>query len=289
MKIIVLQGVPACGKSTWAKEFVKDKKDWVIVSRDSIRESTGMYWCPEREDYISNIEVYQIENAVGCGLNVIIDATNLNPKTIKKWEDLAVHTGSELEYKLFEIDFKTAVERDKGRERPVGEKVIKRFFKMYFPEKLVKFIDDRPIAQPNGKIPCVVFDIDGTVALRNGRSPYDLSKVKDDSFDPRMYRLIDILKNKAQIVFVSGREGTVQCKADTTQWLKDNLPSGAAWNLFMRAEKDMRNDAIIKEEIYDTNIEPYWDVICVFDDRDRVVKMWREKGILCNQVYWGDF
>ena len=37
-KIIVLQGPPACGKSTWAKEYVKDKKDWVIVSRDEIRE-----------------------------------------------------------------------------------------------------------------------------------------------------------------------------------------------------------------------------------------------------------
>jgi predicted kinase len=42
-KIIVLQGVPASGKSTWAKEYVKDKPDWVIVNRDSIIEATGQY------------------------------------------------------------------------------------------------------------------------------------------------------------------------------------------------------------------------------------------------------
>lgn len=48
-KMIVLQGCPASGKSTWAKEFIKDKPNWVIVSRDEIREGTGKYWVPSRE------------------------------------------------------------------------------------------------------------------------------------------------------------------------------------------------------------------------------------------------
>lgn len=43
MKILVLQGVPASGKFTWAKEFVSSRLGWVIISRDSIRESTGNY------------------------------------------------------------------------------------------------------------------------------------------------------------------------------------------------------------------------------------------------------
>ena len=47
--MIVLQGCPASGKSTWAKEFIKDKPNWVIVSRDEIREGTGKYWVPSRE------------------------------------------------------------------------------------------------------------------------------------------------------------------------------------------------------------------------------------------------
>ena len=30
-------------------------------------------------------------------------------------------------------------------------------------------------------------------------------------------------------------------------------------------------------------------ILCVFDDRDKVVKMWRENGISCFQVNYGNF
>ena len=51
-KILVLQGPPASGKSTCARGLIKNNKEWVIVSRDSIRESRGDYWVPEQEDYV---------------------------------------------------------------------------------------------------------------------------------------------------------------------------------------------------------------------------------------------
>ena len=37
-KILVLCGLPAAGKTSYAREFIKGKTDWVIVNRDSIRE-----------------------------------------------------------------------------------------------------------------------------------------------------------------------------------------------------------------------------------------------------------
>jgi hypothetical protein len=40
----------------------------------------------------------------------------------------------------------------------------------------------------------------------------------------------------------------------------------------MRPEKDYRSDEIIKSEIYDNFIEGNYNVLCVYDDRDRVVK-----------------
>lgn len=83
-KILVLQGPPAASKSTWAREFVKDKTDWVIVNRDSLREGRGDYWIPSQEEYISDLEEFSVKAAINRGLNVIIDATNLNPKTIDK-------------------------------------------------------------------------------------------------------------------------------------------------------------------------------------------------------------
>ena len=42
-KILVLQGCPCSGKTSFAREFIKGKQDWVIVNRDSLREGGGDY------------------------------------------------------------------------------------------------------------------------------------------------------------------------------------------------------------------------------------------------------
>ncbi len=57
----------------------------------------------------------------------------------------------------------------------------------------------------------------------------------------------------------------------------------------MRAAHDDRADAVIKREIYDKEIGPRFDVLCVLDDRDQVVRMWRGLGLVCLQVAPGDF
>ena len=42
-KILVLQGAPASGKSTYARELTSQDKSYVIVSRDEIRAARGQY------------------------------------------------------------------------------------------------------------------------------------------------------------------------------------------------------------------------------------------------------
>jgi hypothetical protein len=59
--------------------------------------------------------------------------------------------------------------------------------------------------------------------------------------------------------------------------------------LIMRRTGDTRKDSIIKEEIFWEQIEPHYNVIAVFDDRDQVVKMWRSLGLKCLQVDYGNF
>lgn len=289
----------ASGKSTWAKEFVKDKKNWVIVSRDEIRESTGKYWVPEREQYISEVEEFQIKSAIKNNLNVIIDATNLNPKTINKWNNLAKELNIEIEYKLFDIDIKLALERDKNRERSVGKKVLLNFFEKYFPEKLMKHYTDQRLSNTENYNTdledCVIVDLDGTICLHNGRNPYDLTKVKYDKANIPLVRLLRIINRYPyKILFVSGREGTEQCKNDSYNWITNNYAYQGddymRWELFMRKKDDYRPDDIVKEEIYHEQIEPYYNVLAVFDDRDRCVKLWRHKlNLLTLQVYEGDF
>lgn len=288
-KLLILQGAPASGKSTFARQLAHEDKSYVIVNRDSIRNSRGDYWIPSQEDYITSIEEFSIKNALGRGYNVIVDATNLNPITINKWKMIADEFNAEIEFKMFEISFEDAVARDKLRDNSVGEKVIKEFFRKYFPEKLTPFFDDRLILKPDVDASQVVLcDIDGTIALRKGRSPYDQSKVLEDAFDPRMNFLLSSLSEKFQIIFLSGRQDTKQCREDTEKWLKDNLGLSEV-TLIMRSECDFRPDDVVKKELYQKYIKDRYNVVCVFDDRDKVVRMWRNLGLLCCQVYYGNF
>lgn len=57
----------------------------------------------------------------------------------------------------------------------------------------------------------------------------------------------------------------------------------------MRRKGDYRPDEIIKKEIFDNYILGQYDVICVFDDRNKVVDIWRENKLLTCQVEQGDF
>jgi hypothetical protein len=152
-----------------------------------------------------------------------------------------------------------------------------------------------------GKRKAIIVDIDGTVALRNNRSPFDYSKVGEDLVDHRMAHLLRNLigeSDEYEVFFVTGREAIDNCREDTIKWINDNIYPHTYngfmgpeynWKLFMRDEGDHRSDEIVKKEIYENHIAPYCDVVCVFDDRNRVVKMWRDLGLLVAQVWDGDF
>lgn len=288
-KILVLCGPPASGKSTYAREFIKGKTDWVIVNRDSIREGRGEYWVPSQEDYISDLEEFSIRAAIKRNYNVIIDATNLNPKTQEKWRKIAAETKSSIEFKEFFIPYKEALERDKKRERSVGEKVLKNFYLKYYSDRYTEEISDkRYILEQNKSLPkCIVCDLDGTLCLHQGRSPYDLSKVSKDKPNDPLVDLLRVLSGSVDIIFFSGREGTKQCQEDTAKWINDNV--NIPYQLYMRKEKDYRPDEVIKEELYNEIIKDNYYCIAIFDDRQKVVDKWRSLGLLCCQVYEGDF
>ena len=62
--------------------------------------------------------------------------------------------------------------------------------------------------------------------------------------------------------------------------------------LLLRADKDYREDSIVKSEMLDKLIENEMvneDNLIIFDDRQSVVDMWRSRGLTCFQVAKGDF
>lgn len=133
----------------------------------------------------------------------------------------------------------------------------------------------------------IIVDIDGTIADKGTRDPYDWSRVGEDQPINLVISNIRALRNNVDgIIFLSGRSD--ECRWQTEMWLEHHaLPR--PWDLFMRKAGDYRADVIVKEEIYQENVEPFYEVVLVLDDRNSVVDMWRRKGLLTYQVAFGDF
>lgn len=137
----------------------------------------------------------------------------------------------------------------------------------------------------------IIVDIDGTMALMGNRNPYDTGVTLLN--DQPNWPVIDAVRAMwllgRDVVFLSGRMDTGDCRRWTMKWLQQYL-TYAHSGLFMRADGDYRKDAIVKRELYETHVKPRWEVTHVFDDRDQVVRMWREElGLPVFQVAYGDF
>lgn len=134
-KMIILKGAPACGKSTLARKLVEERSPAIIVNRDSIRDMCGKYWVQEREPLITELEVHAVTTALTSNYSVIIDATNLNPKTLSKWHRIAADLHIPIEEIVVELPLEEAIKRDKKRGeeggRAVGEDVVRGFYKRY--------------------------------------------------------------------------------------------------------------------------------------------------------------
>ena len=164
----------------------------------------------------------------------------------------------------------------------------------------------------------VIFDLDGTLAnidvrrdkslKPNGKLDWDIfaspTSVMDwDTPNKPVVKMAQLFHNDGfRIVIFSGRND--RSFHATRDWLKiHNVPVDL---LVMRPDKfkddswpvadgnpatfDMRfiPDEILKKKMLDTFVD-IDDVFLVVDDRDKVVKMWRDLGLNTFQVAPGDF
>jgi 2-hydroxy-3-keto-5-methylthiopentenyl-1-phosphate phosphatase len=135
------------------------------------------------------------------------------------------------------------------------------------------------------KRPCVICDIDGTIAEMNERGPFHWDKVGQDKPIAVIINLLRLLAPVYEIVLVSGRSD--ESMKHTLKWLAEHdVPYTS---VYMRKANDFRKDAIVKQELYEAHIEPYYDVQFVLEDRNQAVEMWRNLGLTCLQVAPGDF
>lgn len=135
-KLTIIQGPPACGKSTFARQQVAGRKDAVIVCKDDIRHMLGDYWQPRREHLVSEFEREMIRRALLQQYDVFSDALNLEADRIRELEGIAAETEAVVEYRSLYVPFREAVRRDARPDRPhhVGEEAIRKVYEKHFAE-----------------------------------------------------------------------------------------------------------------------------------------------------------
>lgn len=143
----------------------------------------------------------------------------------------------------------------------------------------------------------ILFDIDGTLANLNGREKFIHQPRADwKSFNAHMdedipnvaitalYRAL-YESGKFEIILVSGRQERYRKLTET--WLTwHELPFQ---RLIMRADKDMRHDWEVKQDILHQLQSEGKEILFTVDDRQSVVDMWRANGITCLQCARGNY
>ena len=136
----------------------------------------------------------------------------------------------------------------------------------------------------------VIVDLDGTVSTKGDRGWYEYTKVSGDSQIMPIVSLVRMIHaNGTRIVFCTGREDS--CMKQSIDWIKRHIfiSDLAPVEIYMRPSGDRRPDFVVKKEIYVNKIEPRHNIWFVLDDRNSVVKMWRDIGLTCLQVAEGDY
>jgi predicted kinase len=296
-RLLITRGLPASGKTTFARKL---QPQVVRVNRDDLRimlhgRRLFTQWA---EGQITRVQRASVEALLRAHADVIVDDTNLRAKTVREWAEMAARFHATFEVHDFtDVPLEECIRRDAERtgDDHVGEEAIRRMHQRYLAGRTLPL--PVPYLQPGGPgqvyepdedlPPVVLVDIDGTVALMNGRGPYDWGRVGEDSPNPAVIAAVRAMHAAGNaIVFCSGRDEV--CRAETEAWLE--LFVGVPYEgLFMRPEGDSRKDSIVKREIFDSEIAHRWRVIGVFDDRQQVVRMWRALGLTVFQVAEGDF
>lgn len=299
------RGLPASGKTTWAREMLDGPPLGSIVrlNRDELRAmmlpSGYRTPKPDAEMQVTKVQHGPIESLLRADVDVIVDDTNLRIKFVRNLMQIAAKAGasSEIVDTFLDLDVSVCIERDRSRQSPVGEDVIRgmhaKFLsggrRLHVPTLDSEEVTGKPYTPVPGTPRAVIVDIDGTVAIHGDRSPYDTSRYHEDTVNRAVVDTVCMAwESGHRVVFCSGR--SAEFRGVTEAWLNEHvLPQGSGWELHMRPAGDTRNDAVIKLELFDEHIRDRFDVRFVLDDRDRVVAAWRSIGLTVYQVAPGDF
>lgn len=133
--LILTRGLPASGKTTWAKRHGGRR-----VNRDELRLMLHGGWDKTRailggEDEISYAQFGAARSLLEYGTEVIVDDTSLRTETVVRWWNLARVMEVDMEIRDFTgVSREVCITRDSFRgDLSVGVDAINRMHSRYFP------------------------------------------------------------------------------------------------------------------------------------------------------------
>ena len=121
--LYITVGLPGSGKSTYVKNFIKDK-EIEYLSSDSLR---AVYGKDETDQSVTSIVFGHIKRKVDeflkDGKNVLVDATSVNRKERSDYINTAKKYGAKVVAIVFKMDRQGLIERNKKRGEQGGRVV----------------------------------------------------------------------------------------------------------------------------------------------------------------------
>lgn len=290
MTLYLMRGLSGSGKTTYAKTL-----DAVRVSRDDIRaELTGrsdkFAGDNKFEAQVTRVQKERVRDALIARRDVVIDDTNLIDKFAVEWLNMAHDYGHDWAVHEMDATLEEAITQNANREDSVPEDVIRKQWSKWVNIGEIHpthpFVDWSPY-EPNHDLPIAVgVDLDGTLCLNEtGMSPYDSAHYPLDTPNRSVqYVLEGLLRQQFAILALTGRDA--QHRNSTLDWLYKHA---LVHELHMRKAGDRRRDDVVKAEMFNENVRGRYNFALMLDDRQRVVDMWRARGIQCFQVAGGSF
>lgn len=290
--VTIMRGLPASGKSTWAKTQITEHPGrYKRLNKDDLRMMLDNgHHSPSNEKFVERMRDFMLVEALREGKHVIIDDTNLSSRPIARIKQVIERyqkeTGEQVQVEVreLEVSLEDSLARDKARGSTVGREAILRMYRQHI------LADERgPHYKPQDTSlpPAIICDLDGTLALLKHRKPFDEVACESDELNEPIAALVSLCKQAGMhIILMSGRQELA--RQPTLNWLHaHSIPFDA---LHMRSTGDTRKDAIVKRELFEAQVLGQYHVRLVLDDRDQVVDLWRlELGLPCLQVNYGDF
>lgn len=289
-KIILTQGIQGSGKSTFARKWVEeDPINRVRWNNDDCRRMCGPYSVLERESFITSIRHTFIHKAMIDKKDIVIDDMNLNTRTTDYYEKIVKAYNDQnidkyvLEYKqFFDVSVEECIRRDSFRVNPIGEQIIRSTYKKYALYirdcQNTKILDKMKEINPD-KPNCILVDLDGTLTYSLIRPWYGKEaavQMINDKPNIGLVTLLQSLPENVSIIIMSGRSKGDEANTSLAWLSKYNIKYDQA---IFRKEGDYRKGEIIKLENYNTYIKDNYNVLAVFEDDDKCVKMYKDLGL----------